>query len=112
MPSCSKNEVVLVRFPFSGLTVSGEMVRPAVVVGALGGMPDVFLAPLTSKVSVLLPGEFVLADWGGAGLNVKSAVKRGIYTVHESSVIQKVGKLSGADAERLEGSVRQWLDLH
>jgi mRNA interferase MazF len=38
-------------------------------------------------VSPLLSGEFVLADWKAAGLNVASAAKRGFYTVHQSLVI-------------------------
>jgi mRNA interferase MazF len=62
-------------------------------------------------VSPLLSGEFVLADWKAAGLNVPSAVKRGLYTVHQSLAIKSVGKLSAADASKLEGSLRDWLDL-
>jgi mRNA interferase MazF len=68
--------------------------------------------PLTSKVSPLLAGEFVLADWRPAGLNVPSAVKRGLYTVHQSLVMKSIGKLSDTDAGSLETSLRDWLDLH
>jgi len=68
--------------------------------------------PLTSKTSPLLVGEFVLADWSQVGLNVESAVKRGVYTVHESLVAKTIGQLSGADAARLEASLRDWLELH
>ncbi len=38
MPSFSKNEVILVRYPFSDLTSS--KVRPAVIVGLLDRSPD------------------------------------------------------------------------
>jgi mRNA interferase MazF len=76
MPSYSKNEVILVRYPFSNL--SGSKVRPAVVVNDAHISQDTIIVPLTSKVSSLLAGEFVLADWKAAGLNVPSAVKRGI----------------------------------
>jgi mRNA interferase MazF len=48
---------------------------------------DILVVPLTSKADRLLEGEFSLADWQGAGLNVASAVKRGLYTIHESLVI-------------------------
>lgn len=92
MPSYSKNEVILVRYPFSNL--SGSKVRPAVVVNAPHVSQDVFIVPLTSKVTPLLSGEFVLADWKAAGLNVSSAVKRGLYTVHQGLAIKAVGKLS------------------
>jgi mRNA interferase MazF len=110
MPSYSKNEVILVRYPFSDL--SGSKVRPAIVINAPHTSQDVFIVPLTSKTSPLLPGEFVLADWSAAGLNVSSAVKRGLYTVHQGLVVKSVGKLSGSDIGSLENSLREWLGLH
>jgi len=69
------------------------------------------VVPLTSKTTSLLPGEFVLEDWKSAGLNVATAVKRGIYTVNRDLVIKRVGKLSTADSERLEDSLRGWLAM-
>jgi mRNA interferase MazF len=110
MPSYSKNEVILVRYPFSNL--SGSKVRPAVVVNDDHISQDIIIVPLTSKVSPLLAGEFVLADWKAVGLNVPSAAKRGLYTVHQSLVMKSIGKLSGTDANSLENSLRDWLDLH
>ena len=95
MSSYSKSDVVLVRYPFSDL--SGSKIRPAVVVSAPHISKDVFIVPLTSKTFPLLPSEFVLADWSQAGLNVESAAKRGVYTVHESLVAQTIGQLSAAD---------------
>lgn len=110
MPGYSKNEVVLVRYPFSDL--SSSKVRPAVVINAPHLSQDVMLAPLTSRTTPLLAGEFVLAEWMDAGLNVETAVKRGIFTIHQKLIIKSVGKLSATDAERLNGSLRDWLDLH
>ena len=110
MPSYSKNEVILLRYPFSNL--SGSKIRPAIVVNAPHISQDVVIVPLTSKVSPLLTGEFVLADWKAAGLNVPSAAKRGLYTVHQSLIMQPIGKLSDADASSLENSLRGWLGLH
>lgn len=109
MPNFSKNEIVLVRYPFSDLTSS--KVRPAVVVNAPHTSQDLFVVALTSKTSNLLAGEFVLADWQAAGLNVETALKRGIFTIKQTLVKKRVGKLSDADAEQLENSLRTWLDL-
>ena len=109
MPSYSKNEVILVRYPFSNL--SGSKVRPAVVVNSSHSSQDVIIVPLTSKTSSLLAGEFILADWKTAGLNVVSAVKRGLYTVHQGLVIKSVGSLSVSDASVLDDSLREWLGL-
>ena len=72
---------------------------------------DILITPLTSKTEKLLDGEFVLSEWAAAGLNVVTAAKRGVYTVHENLVLKVIGKLINPDAERLEQSLRDWLGL-
>ena len=109
MPSYSKSEVILVRYPFSDLTAS--KVRPAIVVNAPHISKDVIIVPLTSKLSTLMTGEFVLLNWRDAGLNVPSSVKRGVYTVQDSLIIKLVGSLSDEDANSLEMALRGWLGL-
>jgi len=109
MPSYSKHDVILVRYPFSDL--SSSKVRPAVVVSASHPSQDIIITPLTSKTSSLLEGEFVLSEWAVAGLNVATAVKRGVYTVHDGLVVKVIGKLVDADAEQLEQSLQGWLGL-
>jgi mRNA interferase MazF len=59
----------------------------------------------------LLSGEFVLGDWAAVGLNVQTAVKRGIFTVDSVLVLKKVGSLSERDLSQLEQSLRAWLGL-
>ena len=109
MPSYSKNEVILVRYPFSD--ASSAKIRPAVVASAAHTSRDLFIVPLTSRTASLLKGEFVLADWRTAGLNVESAVKRGLYTIHDRLVIKSIGELSLADSEQLKRALQEWLDL-
>lgn len=109
MPSYSNHEIILVRYPFSDL--SNSKVRPAVVVNAPHISQDLLITPLTSKTGSLLVGEFVLSEWSAAGLNVTTAVKRGLYTVHESLVIKVIGRLAGADEKQLEQALREWLGL-
>lgn len=109
MPNYSKNDVILVNYPFSNSF--GSKVRPAVVINAAHASQDVMIVPLTSRLSPLFAGEFVLSDWKSAGLNVASATKRGIYTLHQSLILKTVGKLSGADAACVERSLREWLGL-
>ncbi len=100
MSSYSRDEVVLIRYPFSDL--SGSKVRPAIIVSAPHPSIDVLIVPLSSKVTSLLPGEFVLKDWSQPGLNILTAVKRGIYTVQETLVIKKVGQISATDSKNLQ----------
>ena len=109
MSNSSRGEVVLIRYPFSDL--SGSKIRPAVVVSAVHPSQDIMIVPLTSKTASLLPGEFILSEWKAAGLNVDSAVKRGLYTVHGNLVAKSVGFLSKADLEKLETSLRHWLAM-
>jgi mRNA interferase MazF len=102
MPSYSKHDIILVRYPFSDL--SSSKVRPAVVINAPHPSQDILITPLTSKMGSL-------SEWSAAGLNVATAVKRGVYTVHQSLVIKVIGKLADVDAERLEQSLQGWLGL-
>jgi mRNA interferase MazF len=69
------------------------------------------ITPLTSKTGSLLEGEFILSEWSAAGLNVVTAVKRGLYTVQATLVIKVIGQLSDPDAVQLEESLRAWLGL-
>jgi len=58
-----------------------------------------------------LAGEFVLTDWAAAGLNVPSAVKRGLYTVHPRVVVKRLSRLERDDAAAVDLSLREWLGL-
>jgi mRNA interferase MazF len=109
MPNYSRNEVVLVRYPFSDL--SSTKVRPAIVVNAPHVSQDCFVVPLTSKTVSLLEGEFVLQNWEKAGLNVSSAVKRGLYTIHQNLILKSIGYLSPTDSQQVEQSLISWLGL-
>lgn len=109
MPNYSRNEVVLVRYPFSDLT--NFKVRPAVIVNGTHSSHDLFVVALTSKTGNLLSGEFVMSAWKTAGLNVETAVKRGIFTIHQKLVLKSLGKLDDQDAESLDNALRAWLEL-
>jgi mRNA interferase MazF len=107
MPSFSRNEVILVRYPFSDLAAA--KIRPAVVISVPDPSDDYLVVPLTSRGRGLRTGEFVLADWQAAGLNLPSTAKRGIYTVHAGLVLKSVGRLSLRDAQQLDQSLHRWL---
>ena len=109
MPGCSRSDVVLVAYPFSDRT--GLKVRPAVVVSGPHRSHDVFVVPLTSRLDRMSEGEFPLENWQAAGLNMASAVKRGLFTIHESLVLKQVGKLTPVDVLRMDNSLKRWLSL-
>ena len=89
MLDCSKHDVELAPYPFSDH--SGAKVRPAVIVNAPHPSHDFLIAPLTSRLADLLPGEFALAEWAAAGL------------------LEKKGKT--ADAKRLRDLYARQKDL-
>ena len=109
MPSFSRGDVVLVRYPFSDL--SGTKVRPAVVVSPPYPSNDLLIVPMTSRIAGLRPGEFLLNDWASAGLRVPTAIKRGVHTTHIRLIATTVGRLSPKDLGDLASSLRQWLSL-
>ncbi|PSF36625.1 MazF family transcriptional regulator [Aphanothece hegewaldii CCALA 016] len=109
MSSYSKHNIILVRYPFSDL--SNVKVRPTIIVSSPHQSKDIFLVPLTSRLDKLLQGEFVLNDWQSEGLNVSTAVKRGIYTIQENLIIKTIGNLSLLDAQQLDNSLRNWLEI-
>ena len=109
MPNYSRNDVVLVSYPFSDRT--GSKVRPAVIVSGPHRSRDLFVVPLTSRADRLVEGEFSLAEWQNAGLNMASAVKRGLFTVHESFILKRVGTLATMDTSQINESLRAWLHL-
>jgi mRNA interferase MazF len=57
-----------------------------------------------ATVNIRDRGEVRLTEWRAAGLNVPTAVKRGLYTVHETLIVKTVGRLTHLDAEQLERS--------
>jgi mRNA interferase MazF len=109
MPNYSRNEIVLIQFPFSDLT--NAKIRPAVVINAHHISRDIFVVALTSRTTSLLQGEFVLTHWAAAGLNAETAVKRAVFTVHERLVLKSIGYISEEDSSKLDQSLRIWMDL-
>ncbi|MBL7095216.1 type II toxin-antitoxin system PemK/MazF family toxin [candidate division KSB1 bacterium] len=110
MMNCSKGDVVLFPYPFSDLTTN--KVRPAIVISDQGKKyKDVFIAPLTSKTRNIGEGEFIISKWKKAGLNVKTAVKRGCYLADTDIIKKKVGTLDICDLKRVESALKKWLNL-
>lgn len=109
MPSYLRNDVALIRYPFSDL--SGSKVRPCVVVNGPHESVDIIFIPFTSRTVGLQSGEFVLSGHRAAGLNVPTAVKRGFHAIDERFVLATLGQLSQFDADELDRSIGYWLSL-
>ena len=103
----SKNDVILVNYPFSDLSLT--KVRPAIIINAQSTSKDYFIVPLSSRTENLLTGEFIWQDWQKAGLNIKSIIKRGIFTIENTLILKKMGTLTIEDSNKLEESLKLWL---
>jgi mRNA interferase MazF len=104
--SYSRNEIVLLPFPFTDLTA--RKVRPAVIVGHGSHGDDLLLVPISSQAANI---DLPLSDWRMAGLNVPCGIKGQIATIEASLVLKSVGSLSKRDQEAMDRRLRAWLDL-
>ena len=48
---------------------------------------------------------------GKSGLNVETAVKKGIYTIESNLIIKEIGYLTRNDYEKLKQSILKWLEF-
>ena len=104
-----KNDIILLRYPFTDLSVF--KVRPAIIVSGTFPSNDIIIVPLTSKFNNLLSGEFVMKHWKESGLNTVTAVKRGLFTIDNRLIIQKIGVALEIDTIALDNSIKYWLAL-
>lgn len=109
MANYLNGDVVLLRIPFTNFINS--KVRPGVIVSLPHLSKDYFVIALTSRISHLVSGEFVLGYWTEAGLNCPTAVKRNLFTFHENLIIKKVGSVSSSDFNKIQSSLKNWLGL-
>ena len=110
MKNYYKFRVILVKHPFTDN--KNYKIRPAVIINEKQeDSNDFFIVPLTSKTSNLKKGEFILTNFSEAGLNIPSAIKRGIYTINSSLIIKKLKCLSEKDRKMIIQSILSWLQL-
>jgi mRNA interferase MazF len=100
-------DVVLVPFPFTDQSTTKQ--RPGVVVSSAAyhrARRDLILMAITSQMrGTGAFGELVVEDWQAAKLIRPSAIKPVLATLEQTLVIKKLGRLSGADQQRLRETV-------
>ncbi|MBM4244303.1 MAG: type II toxin-antitoxin system PemK/MazF family toxin [Deltaproteobacteria bacterium] len=113
MPSttvCRRGEIVLVRFVFAD--EGGAKRRPALVLSTdeyNSGRADVIVAALTSNVSRLLPGDYLIVRWQDAGLPKPSVATAIVRTIKASMVERPLGKLDRRDMARFSDGLKPLL---
>ncbi len=109
-----RNDVVLVRFPFSDL--SGSKLRPALVVGRPLG-DDVILAFMTTREATAeARAEHALAptdaEFALTGLKARSRIRLNkLATLHRALVRRRLGRIGPRTKAHVDRALRYTLEL-
>lgn len=108
----NRGDVVLVGFVFSD--ESGKKLRPAVVISSAAynrARQEVIVAAITSNVRRRFFGDYLIADWKGAGLLFPSLVAGIFRTIKRTMIDRKLGSIPKADMEAIDREMRRSLGL-
>lgn len=108
----NRGDVVLVGFVFSD--ESGKKLRPAVVISSAAynrARQEVIVAAITSNVRRRFFGDYLIADWKGAGLLFPSLVTGIFRTIKRTMIDRKLGSMPKADMEAIDREMRRSLGL-
>ncbi len=94
MTSCSRGDVVLVKFVFAD--EKGANQRPGLIVNIdryHQGRREIILAAITSNVGRLLVGDYKIKGWRESGLLYPSIVTGIVRTIKQDMIAGKLGEL-------------------
>ena len=112
MTGYKRGDVVLVGFIFSDET--GERQRPAVILSSDAyhqSRQEAIIAAITSRIDRILVGDHLINDWEGAGLLFPSVAAGIIRTIKQGMITRKLGIMPKPDMKRIEGNLRNALEL-
>lgn len=105
-----KGDIVLIPFPFSDL--SGNKVRPALVISQGKVGEDIIVAFITSQKKLKSTHLVSLKPSPENGLKVESGIVCSkLATLEAKIVLGELGRLSKQDLARIDGEVRAVLGL-
>ena len=112
MTSFRPGDILLVDFRFADDT--GSKKRPVAVVSSEDyqkSRRDVVVVAITTNTSRTFFGDTPLKHWEEAGLLYPSLSSGVLRTVHQDSVIRKLGALSEEDFRRVKADLKRVFDL-
>ena len=112
MTSCSRGDIVLVKFVFAD--EKGAKQRPGLIVSSdryHQGRREAILTAITSHVGRLLIGDYKVKAWREAGLLFPSTVTGIIRTIKQEMIVRKIGELAGSELHVVENKLRNVLGL-
>lgn len=98
---CERHDVVVVPFPFSDRAAAKR--RPALVLSGrrFNREGHTVMAMVTTKKVPPWPVDTPLANFQSAGLKVSCLVRFKIFTLDNRLILNKIGRLSEMDAEKV-----------
>lgn len=112
MTTCSRGDVVLVRFVFADET--GRKLRPAVVISTPAfheARQEVVVAAITGNIQRRLFGDHLISDWKGAGLLFPSLATGIVRTVKRTMVDRTIGSMAEPDMKAVNQNLRRCLGV-
>ena len=111
MPIYKLYDVVVVPFPFTDRDATKR--RPALVVSDSNSLSidKSILAMITSSSHQPWPLDVTIEDLSSTGLNSPSIIRMKLFTLDNSLILQKIGKLSQQDAEEISFNLSQAFGL-
>ena len=112
MTTCSRGDLVLVKFVFAD--EKGVRQRPGLIVSTDGyhrGRRETIVAAVTSNIGRLLVGDYKIKAWRESGLLSPSIVTGIIRTIKHDMIAGKLGELPAAELRSVEDSLRDILAL-
>ena len=112
MTSCSRGDIVLVKFVFAD--EKGVKQRPGLIVSTDSyhqGRRETILAAITSNVGRLLVGDYRIKAWRESGLPYPSIVTGIVRTIKRDMIGGKLGQLPAQEMHAVEDKLREILAL-
>jgi mRNA interferase MazF len=113
MTSCSRGDLVLVKFVFAD--EKGAKQRPGLIVSTDGYHQDrreSILMAVTSNVGRLMVGDYKIKAWREAGLLYPSIVTGIVRTIKHDMIAGKLGALPALEMRAVENQLRSILALY
>src|SRR6266550_6426346 len=107
MTSCSRGDVVLVKFVFAD--EKGAKQRPSLIVSTdryHQGRRETILAAITSNVGRLLVGDHKIKAWRESGLLAPSVVTGIVRTIKHEMIASKMGAPPASELQVVEDKLR------
>ena len=112
MTSCSRGDIVLVKFVFAD--EKGAKQRPGLILSTdpyHQSRREVILGAITSNVGRLLVGDYTITAWREAGLLFPSIVTGIVRTIKQDMIASRMGALPAAELRAVEDTLREILAL-